>query len=155
MVWLLTGIWHGANWTFILWGLLYFVLLTIEKLTGISKSKKFKILRHFYTLFFVIMGWVLFRADNLTQAWNYFCALFGSTGILIDNTAIFMFSENFIYFVLAAIISTPVLSILYKKYLKENKIVSIILAICLVILLLVSVTYIVKGAYNPFIYFNF
>lgn len=155
VVWLLTGIWHGANWTFILWGLMYFVLLTIEKLTGFYKNDKFKILKHIYTLFFVVLGWVLFRADNLDQAWSYFGSLFGTTGVLVDDSALFMLKENLIYFIAAILISTPVCKMLYNKILVKHKLALAAVAVVLMLFFLISVTYIIKGAYNPFIYFNF
>ncbi|MGN1132703.1 MAG: MBOAT family O-acyltransferase, partial [Ruminococcus sp.] len=90
VVWSLTGIWHGANWTFLCWGLMYFVLLTIEKLIGWEKKypDKMKILRRIYTLFFVIMGWVLFRADSIGDAGAYFATMFGG-GNLIDDSTIY------------------------------------------------------------------
>lgn len=66
VVWFLTGIWHGANWTFMLWGVMYFVLITAEKLTNFPS--KIKGLGHIYTLFFVLIGWVIFRADSLAAA---------------------------------------------------------------------------------------
>ena len=155
VVWFLTGVWHGANWTFILWGLMYFVLLTIEKLTGFYKKDRFKILKHIYTLFFVVLGWVLFRADNVTDAFTYIGAMFGSTGVFVDSTAIYLTSENIVYFVFAIFISTPVIKMIYRKYIVNSKFAKSIVAIILLILFAVSITYIVKGTYNPFIYFNF
>ena len=155
IVWMLTGIWHGANWTFILWGFMYFVLLTFEKLTNLHKSGKLVWLRHIYTLLFVILGWVLFRADNVTEAFSYIAAMFGGTGTLIDNEALFLLKENIVYFVFAIIISTPLLKSLYYKHFQGKKVVSVLVVVVLMVLFLVSVTYLVKGAYNPFIYFNF
>lgn len=155
VVWFLTGVWHGANWTFILWGLMYFALLAIEKLTGFYKKDKFKILKHIYTLFFVVLGWVLFRADNVSEAFSYMGAMFGSTGLAVDNTAIYLLRENIIFFVFAILISTPIIKIVYNKWIKNNIILSACAYAVLLMLLLVSVTYIVKGTYNPFIYFNF
>lgn len=155
VVWFLTGLWHGANWTFILWGLMYFVLLIIEKLTGFYKKNNYKIIKHIYTLLFVVLGWILFRADNVSEAFSYIGALFGSTGIALDNTAIYLLRENVVYFIFAILISTPVIKIVYKKYLQYNKFASIIVAIILLALLCISTVYIVKGTYNPFIYFNF
>lgn len=155
VVWFLTGVWHGANWTFILWGLMYFVLLVIEKLTGLHNKNKFIPLKRIYTLFFVVLGWVLFRADNLSDAFSYIGAMFGSTGIAIDNYAIFLLRENAICFVFAILISTPIFRIAYNKWIKDNKVLSVGVAALLLALFTVSVTYIVKGTYNPFIYFNF
>lgn len=155
VVWLLTGVWHGANWTFIIWGLMYFALLTFEKLTGLHKSKKCKILRHIYTLFFVVLGWVIFRADNLSDAFTYIGVMFGSNGIFIDYSAIFFVKENLVYFVFGIICSLPLLSFVYKTYLHDKKFTPVIMSVSLVVITLLSVIYIVKGTYNPFIYFNF
>ena len=75
IVWLLTGVWHGANWTFLVWGLYYFVLLVVEKLTGLAQ--KSSVLTRLYTLLFVVLGWVLFRAESLPVAGAYLAAMFG------------------------------------------------------------------------------
>ena len=154
VVWFLTGVWHGANWTFILWGLVYFVLLTFEKLTGLHKSKKLLPLKYIYTMFFVVLGWVLFRADNLTQAYQYITAMFGSSGIWIDNNALFFLKENFVYFIVAILASTPVIKHLTEKS-EKSGIMAFFVIILFLLILLCSVAYIVKGTYNPFIYFNF
>ena len=85
VVWLLTGIWHGANWTFILWGLMYFVLIALEKLTGLdkilTKNRVLSALGHCYTLFFVMMGWALFRAPSVSEASQYITHLFMGGGV--------------------------------------------------------------------------
>lgn len=155
VVWFLTGVWHGANWTFILWGLMYFILLTIEKMTGFYKGDRVKSIKHIYTLLFVILGWVLFRADNVTDAFTYIGAMFGSTGIGLDDTALYLLRENIVYFVFAILISTPIIRIIYNKYFRNNKILTVFVAFILLVLFLISIVYIVKGTYNPFIYFNF
>ncbi len=155
VVWLMTGIWHGANWTFIVWGLMYFVLLVIEKQTGIHKSEKFKPVRYIYTIFFVIIGWVIFRASSIENAVEYIGAMFGFSGILSDNSALFYLKENVFGFVLALLASTPVFRKLYEKYLSESKSGQVLVAVSLIIIFLLSIIYIVKGTYNPFIYFNF
>lgn len=156
IVWSLTGIWHGANWTFIIWGLLYFVLLTVEKLTSFDKKfNKLPVLKHIYTLLFVVLGWVIFKSTSMEQAINYIGAMFGSSGILVDNVTLFSLTENIFYFVFAIICSTPIIKILVKKLPKNNIIIEILLFTGLGILLLLSIIYIVKSSYNPFIYFNF
>lgn len=156
VVWSLTGIWHGANWTFLCWGLMYFVLLTIEKLVGWEKKypDKMKILRRIYTLFFVVMGWVLFRADSIGDAGAYFATMFGG-GNLIDDTTIYYALNYIVYFVIAILVSTPIFKKLSLKANGNNPAIVAVSTVGLCILLLVSVSYIVKGAYNPFIYFNF
>ncbi len=151
VVWTLTGIWHGANYTFIVWGLMYFVILTIEKLSGFEKKTegKFNVLKTIYTLLFVLIGWVIFRADNIGYAMQYIGRMFTFTNFF-DNKFFYYLIENGVLLVLAILFSTPI----YKKVM--DKINSCVLEdIILVILLIISVSYIVKGVYNPFIYFNF
>lgn len=156
VVWSLTGIWHGANWTFLCWGLMYFVLLTIEKLIGWEKKypDKMKILRRIYTLFFVVMGWVLFRADSIGDAGAYFATMFGG-GNLIDDATIYYALNYIVYFVIAILVSTPIFKNISAKINGNNPVVVAVSTVGLFVLLVVSVSYIVKGAYNPFIYFNF
>ena len=156
VVWSLTGIWHGANWTFLCWGLMYFVLLTIEKLVGWEKKypDKMKILRRIYTLFFVVMGWVLFRADSIGDAGAYFATMFGG-GNLIDDTTVYYALNYIVYFIIAILVSTPIFKNISAKVKGDNPVVVAVSTVGLFVLLVVSVSYIVKGAYNPFIYFNF
>lgn len=155
IVWILTGIWHGANWTFICWGLFYFVLIAIEKICGHEKKKKqLSILRHIYVLFFVVLGWVLFRAENLSQAVLYWANMFGSSGTFLDNYFYYSLKEYIYYFIAATIFCLPIGKVLLM-YSKKNIILKIFVGILLVGIFLVSVVYMVKGTYNPFIYFNF
>ena len=155
VVWLLTGIWHGANWTFIIWGLLYFVLLTFEKLTGFNKLSKLKIIRHIYTLLFVVLGWVIFRSDTLIDALNYLGVMFGSNGVFFDTFTLFYCKENIVYFVLGVICCTPVIMFFYHKIIKKWKVAPVIASCSLIVIAMLSIIYTIKGTYNPFIYFNF
>lgn len=155
VVWTLTGFWHGANWTFIVWGIFYFILLTIEKLTNLSRNqsenKIINILKHSYTLFFVMIGWVMFRSDSLGQVVQYIKAMFGIGGnILWDNQTILYVKEYSLYFILGILCSIP----LFQK--KEKvKVIRYLYGIILLIIFYISMCYIIKGTYNPFIYFNF
>ena len=154
VVWLLTGIWHGANWTFILWGLLYFVILTVEKLTKFPE--KLKWFGHVYTMFFVILGWVLFRADSIGAAWTYVKTMFGAGSAgLFDDTALFYLSNYKFYFAAGIICCFPVIPFIKKKVDTEKPAIRIISGLLLLFVFLVSLTFIVKDSYNPFIYFNF
>ena len=160
VVWLLTGIWHGANWTFIIWGLLYFILLVIEKLTGLHKKEKFtKTIGHVYTLFFVIIGWVFFRAENLQAAISYLGKMFGigATGI-IDLAFLEYIRQGIFVIIIGIIASFPVMKaiqnlIAKKKINKKN--VSIIQSLGLCIIFILSIAICVSSTYSPFIYFNF
>ena len=155
IVWSLTGLWHGANWTFVVWGLLYFVLLSLEKLwPHFSKMlARFPAVGSVYTLFFVMMGWVLFRADDIGSALTYYNGLFFGE-VLYDQTTLVLLQENAVFIFAAILLSTPVLQKIVARF-PYKQAVSWIETAGLAILFVVSVSYIVKGFYNPFIYFNF
>ena len=102
VVWLLTGIWHGANWTFIAWGMFYFVLLVIEKQTGLDKKKAWW--GHIYTMFFVIIAWVLFRATNITSAYEYLKIMLIPNSISSDTFVLYWSNYRF-YLILGLLLS--------------------------------------------------
>lgn len=156
VVWFLTGIWHGANWTFIIWGIMYFVLISIEKLVGFEKKfNKLFFIKHIYTMFFVILGWVIFRASNITEAFSYMGKMFGVRASGIFDAYFYLnIVENFIFIIVATIFSAPIYKIINEKV-KENKLIAPIYVMGMLILFIVAISYILKGAYNPFIYFNF
>ena len=154
VVWFLTGLWHGANWTFIVWGLLYFVLLVFEKLTGLHKCKKFILLRWIYSMLFVIIGWVIFRAENLEYALKYISVMFGGSGFSVDDFSLFFLKENIVCFVIAIFASTPILKNIKNRFF-TNKTGEVLSVISVLFVFAISIIYIVKGTYNPFIYFNF
>lgn len=157
VVWFLTGVWHGANWTFMLWGLMYFVLLVMEKFTGFHKrnGKIINIFKWIYTLFFVIMGWVLFRSDSLTVALTYIKSMFGLNGnVAIDGMFTGYFEQNIVMLIVGIIICTPIFKILKEK-IKPNVFTDVINVLCLVGLFVLSISSLVSNSYNPFIYFNF
>ena len=153
VVWILTGIWHGANWTFFIWGLMYFALITLEKTTGFYK--KLGWFNHIYTMAFVIIGWVIFRSNSLPESITYLGNMIGiGTTSLIDNKAIFYFNEYKFFYLFALLFAIPIAPWLSSK-IKNNKLSNSFNLIAVILLFLVSVAYIVKGSYNPFIYFNF
>ena len=164
VVWLLTGIWHGANWTFILWGLTYFILLVTEKKLGLHREAKYRWmnpLKYIATMFFVIMEWVLFRADSLGDALHYMSCMFGADGWGLSAPGTFYLTQ-YRYFWLAAIAgSLPWVPWLGKRMKREcvsakrKWAADVISGVFIVGILFVSVSYIVIGSYNPFIYFNF
>ena len=152
VVWLLTGIWHGANWTFILWGLIYFAFLLMEKLTGFSK--KIGRLSHIYTLVVVILAWVIFRSDSISCAGSYIGKMFGigSKGFC-DATFLNAFIKTKGIVIIGIVAATP----LFKKligYLRLKKL-EFIENIWIIIIFIASLLQIISSSYNPFIYFNF
>lgn len=153
VVWMLTGIWHGAAWTFFLWGFLYFVLLTVEKMTGIDKKMGW--FGHIYTLFFVIIGWVIFRAESLSDLGVYLGAMFGrASGGLVDAGALAFIKQTQVYYIAAIICSTPVIAKLDRK-MKKYAWWNIGYVLVLAAMFVVTLTFIFNQSYNPFIYFNF
>lgn len=161
LVWLLTGIWHGANWTFIFWGLYYFVFQLAERFFEYPKKMKSSFLKHFYTLMVVNAGWVVFRADDLYQAGRFFLNMMGlnSNGFYSD-TAVMLIRENWVFLLAGIIFSMPVArnmnEMLYKKPDSvANKVCTVLYPAGMLLLLIVSVSYLASGTYNPFIYFNF
>ena len=154
VVWSLTGLWHGANWTFIVWGLLSFVLITFEKLTGIDK--KIGWIGHIYTMLFVIIGWVIFRADNIQYAIGYIQSMFGlNSNEIIDASARLYLSEYKYFYIAAILCSIPLKEFIGKKLNLNKKIYDVIYILLILVLMILAISYIVKGSYNPFIYFNF
>ena len=91
IVWFLTGLWHGANYTFVLWGMMYFCLLVFERLTGFYKAKgnAISIFKWFYTIFFVVTGWVIFRSDSIKDAFEFIRKMFGLNGNPVFDGIIF------------------------------------------------------------------
>lgn len=152
VTWALTGIWHGANWTFLAWGLLYFLLLTVEKLTGFHE--KIGRFGHIYAMFFVIIGWVLFRADSITAALQYMGAMFGLRADgFCDELILTYISYNKFYLIFGLLACFPINRVIKPKI--NKKLYNTASVITVTVLLIISISFMVKGTYNPFIYFNF
>lgn len=154
LVWLLTGIWHGANWTFILWGLIYFLLLMLEKYTPLKRVPK--LFGHLYTLLAVCLCWVLFRAASLSSALEYLKAMFGAAPLGIwDGNASIVLTNGFVYFLLGAILSFPIVPFFAKKPFVQKPVVQYLLAFFQLLVFLLTIGFILSSSYDPFIYFNF
>ena len=167
IVWGATGIWHGANWTYLLWGLYYGVLITLSIVVKKSMKKWnqkmyikdtgwFNIVRLVRTLFLVCIGYVLFRSDSITEAWKYFMAMFsvGAAGFIDDVFWDYMGSAKIIL-VIAVICSTPIVPWLEEHIRISYILKEIIRMVCLVGVFVLSILACIKSTYNPFIYFNF
>lgn len=153
VVWSLTGIWHGASWTFAAWGLLYFVLLTFEKLTGLNKKRFWW--GRIYTMFFVILGWVLFRSPTLHGAFVYLKAMFGIGSAGFMDSAVFpCLRQNSAYYLAALVCCVPVFPFLEKRF-GLSRIWRGIYVIGILSVFILSLSFISNNAYSPFIYFNF
>lgn len=164
LVWFLTGLWHGANWTFVGWGLAYFLLISFEKITSWPSrfTKIWQVLCYrIFTILYVIANWILFRSEGIGQAIQYFKSIFGMNGNhLVDSLTFLYIRENALFLVFAIVLAIPVFPWLKRKMVSIRPGVgqSIIMSIGhvgLLVLFFICLTYLVKGSYNPFIYFNF
>ena len=158
VVWLLTGIWHGAAWQFILWGVGYGVIISLEKLTGFPRCLKnrWAILGYgVFTFFVVNIGWVFFGARDLQAALYQLGVMFGFRQAPVYNAlAQSLWNEKWPYFLLAAIFSTPAMGAALKRV-KQGTAYHIVRSLVYALLLLLAASYLAMGVYNPFIYFNF
>lgn len=157
VIWFLTGLWHGANFTFIAWGLMYFVLITVEKLTGFDKKSGggWTAVKWIYTMFFVVLGWVLFRSDSILGALSYIKSMFGLNGnALSDGMFTGFFAQNAILLAVGVVLSTPLFKTI-KERTAASEAAEYLRAAGLIILFVLSVASLVSSSYNPFIYFNF
>lgn len=159
IVWMLTGFWHGAAWNFILWGLFFAVLLTMEKLWLLKILKKSRALSHIYTLFFVLISFVIFNAADLGEAYSDIGGLLGVGDIpLVSAQAWYCLRSFAVVFVLGAVGATPAVSRFAGRISEKpagRRLSAIAEPVILTVLLLVMTAYLVDGSFNPFLYFRF
>ncbi len=159
VVWLLTGLWHGASWNFVLWGVYFGILLIIEKLFLLKLLQKAPaVISHIYTLFLVIVSWAIFAIDDMSRLGQYLGAMFGAGGALYDNGSLYLLATNAILFVILVIASTPAPSILASKLmtkLGDKPTAAIIQNAAFIGIFVISLAYLVDATYNPFLYFRF
>ena len=150
IVWLITGLWHGADWSFVIWGLGYFVLLVGEKYLPFMKKMKEHWYGHLYALFFVNLLWIPFRAGNLAVAHNYIAGMFGVNGLgSVEFKAI-----RFLPFLLFVVILCLPWNNVLKKY-KDKLWFKIVKGIIILILAVFSICAVINSSYMPYIYGNF
>lgn len=148
IVWFLTGFWHGASYNFILWGLYFFILICMEKNGLLNLLNKHKLISHIYTIFFILVGWVLFAVIDLNQIINFLKKMFIFNA---GNEWIYYLRNYIITYTIAIIFSTSFLKKIYNKFVKNN----IVDTIILITIFLLSIAYLVDSSYNPFLYFRF
>lgn len=161
IVWLLTGIWHGANYTFVVWGLLYGILLMIEKVLCAHKAIRKqsliqRIAGRIYTMIVVTLAWVIFRSDSINDALIYILGMFGrGSGKLVDRVFVAYLKQNICFYIPAIIGCMPILESLELKFGEKNPIYNVAFGATVLAGFVISVSYIINNGYNPFIYFNF
>lgn len=148
IVWFLTGLWHGASYNFILWGLYFFILICMEKNGLLNLLNKHKLISHIYTIFFILVGWVLFAVIDLNKIINFLKKMFIFNA---GNEWIYYLRNYIIIYTIAIIFSTSFLKKIYNKFVKSN----IVDTIILITIFLLSIAYLVDSSYNPFLYFRF
>lgn len=161
IVWLLTGIWHGASMTFLLWGLYNFIFIFTERLIEFEKRDINPIVRHIYALVVINFGWLIFRCENFNILGQYLLNMFGMNDNSFYSAEVGMFLREYGLVLITSIIFSMPVARIAGKYIEESKnkafalIMKLGYPIALTLILSLSVLCIVKGGYNPFIYFNF
>lgn len=159
LVFLATGFWHGASWNFIFWGLWHGVFIIFEKMTGWHKESKSRIIsgaQHIYTIFVFVIGWVMFRAENMSYATDYIKNMFGlvKEHTAVNDVSYYLDNAEMLALIAGILCAMPVFNkILYVKY--EHKVLRTLINVWLFILFVVSSATIAASTYNPFIYFRF
>lgn len=158
VVWFVTGLWHGASWNFVIWGIYFGIIIFLEKLFLLKLLKKIpEVLAHVYSFILVIIGWVFFDITKLNDALGYIKVMFGiGNNPLVDNMARYIFNSNLILIIISVLCATPIVKKLINhiKVKFGNKGIVISVGLNMIILIL-STAYLVGESYNPFLYFRF
>lgn len=159
IVWILTGLWHGAAWNFIMWGIYFAFLLILEKLWLLKFLKRHKLCRHIYVLLAVLISFVLFDASDLQQAFFYIRTMFTANGYPLVCTQSMYYLRSYSFILCIAIIAaTPVPKKIWNTLIQNHTCDTLMILaepLLLVILLLVCTAFLVDGSFNPFLYFRF
>lgn len=158
IVWFLTGLWHGAAWNFVAWGLYYGVILIIEKyLLSPVLDRLPDVVRHIYSIVLVVIGWVLFFSSSFGQAADYIRVMFGAGAHgFADRESMYLLTSNLILWLILIFGSTPLVHFRYEHMLRSKKWnTTIINSVVYAALFIVCIAYLVTETYNPFLYFRF
>ena len=159
VVWMLTGLWHGASWNFVLWGLGFAVLLVAEKLVYGRLLQRTHVLKHVYTLLLVTLSFVLFNADSVSEAVSQLGAMFGAGGLpLVSMEGVYYLKSYAGTFLFAAIGATPLVSNAISRFGKTRfgaQALTVLQPLVMLALLAACTAFLVDGSFNPFLYFRF
>ena len=161
VVWLLTGIWHGASWNFVMWGVYFGVILVIEKLFLLKVLEKLpRWISHGYTILLVWVSWVIFAFDDLARGVDYLKTMFGlNHTVLMDDATIYALYTNAVLLVVLILACTELPAKLAKKLLgtlgESGKTAALLKCAYLVLIFVAATAYLVDASYNPFLYFRF
>ena len=161
VVWSLTGLWHGANWNFILWGLYFGIILIIEKfLLKNILSKMPNLFKHIYAILLILIGWALFSLSDIVYSKDYFFSLMGINTVFVNKKFVYYLINYGFVLIVGIILSIPIYPYLNKKLNSINNrvlefILFIFIVIIFIILFVITISYLVSSTYNPFLYFRF
>lgn len=160
IVWLLSGLWHGASFNFVLWGLYYGVLLMLEKLFLKKVADRLPaVVKHIYTLFFVVSGFVLFRLEDLSEVGRYLAGMFGVGSSSVADAFAFYQIKSYFFIILIAIVgATPLCKRGLEKvktYSKGRALVEIVTPVFVAVILLLVTAFLIQSSVHPFLYFRF
>ena len=154
IVWLLTGLWHGASFNFILWGLYYGLILIFEKVIGLKILKRIPaVFRHIYALALILIGWVIFNFTDFDMMINYFGLMFNNP-VIIDNISLYFIRDNIVLIIISIIACLPV-RLSRLNPLVMNKKFEYLMPLIILGTLIICVAFICESSYNPFLYFRF
>ncbi|CAG7839733.1 alginate regulatory protein [Clostridium novyi B str. ATCC 27606] len=158
IVWFLTGLWHGASWNFVLWGLYFGIFVTLEKIFLLKWLDKCpKIISHIYTMLLVIVGWAIFEFEDMHTCSRFIGVMFGfGKNILINTETMYYIYTNWILFMILIICSTPLPAKIISIIKRKIKIIgAVALPLGYVAIMFIATAYLVNDTYNPFLYFKF
>lgn len=157
VVWSLTGLWHGAAWTFVVWGLFFGVFLSLEKLFLLKPLQKLPVLGWAYTQFLVLISFVIFSSSSMSGAFSQIKAMFFGAGLpFASYETLYYLKSYLILLIIAFIACTPLFKKIGEWLQKRFPTFDAILSpVCLMALFVVSVAFLIDGSYNPFLYFRF
>ena len=154
IVWLLTGLWHGASFNFILWGLYYGLILIFEKVIGLKILKRIPaVFRHIYDLALILIGWVIFNFTDFDMMINYFGLMFNNP-VIIDNISLYFIRDNIVLIIISIIACLPVRLSRLNPFV-INKKFEYLMPLIILGTLIICVAFICESSYNPFLYFRF
>lgn len=158
IVFFITGLWHGASWNFVIWGLFHGFFLLLERSIQINLPKKLNFLRHIYLLFVVLIGWVFFRIEDITQAFSFLRKMFSFTGGVDYSPLMYLDTYSIITIAIGFLFSTPIRKLISSRFNSIFKLEffnTLIRDTLYLIFFIFTIMELAQSTYNPFIYFRF
>ena len=153
VVWMLTGLWHGASWNFVIWGLFFAALLLLEKLLP-AIGRLPETVKHIYVMLLIIISFVIFNGADMAQAGRDLASMFGAAGLpLVTGDTIYYLRSYAVVFLLAIVGSAPLMKGLEQRLPEKAR--AVLEPLGMLLLLLLCTAYLVDGSFNPFLYFRF